>query len=476
MFLRRQVYKIGLLERLMRPLLKCYRGICIAVYRRRVQNMEYKDIGIRALDMQTGLYKYSDSVLDLKISETMLIGKAASLASHLRGIQVVEDFDALKVLASKLGITSTELISVLEILQEVELVRVIGSSRKPEKIEVLITAFEDAYQLLGEKWQNDKPDEFERKVVQLINDLAGKSIKLSKILSDYDLKTDDYNIILNIGKAGGFLDTYKPDGEDIVYSPIYMEENAEQVLEMLNKYNDDDVQKALKLLNSKPGYPVKDLNDIENNVLIGLMSSNIFQTPAITASGGRVNFIFTPYTEVEDKEMLRQARNVVAAVRYGEQFSAYSELRNPSLFLQKLLDRGYIGKTPHSDIEAQYGVLRDNGLGRIEEVGENSGRYRFILADTDYAKTVIKLAKKLMVSNNTFDPSLERGIIKEAWEDRKYLTSYELSEYIPNLSNLKQIRGCLSEKREITDDILTKRKVNEALNKLFISGGEPDVL
>lgn len=316
----------------MRPLLKCYRGICIAVYRRRVQNMEYKDIGIRALDMQTGLYKYSDSILDLKISETMLIGKAASLASHLRGIQVVEDFDALKVLASKLGITSTELISVLEILQEVELVRVIGSSRKPEKIEVLITAFEDAYQLLGEKWQNDKPDEFERKVVQLINDLAGKSIKLSKILSDYDLKTDDYNIILNIGKAGGFLDTYKPDGEDIVYSPIYMEENAEQVLEMLNKYNDDDVQKALKLLNSKPGYPVKDLNDIENNVLIGLMSSNIFQTPAITASGGRVNFIFTPYTEVEDKEMLRQARNVVAAVRYGEQFSAYSELRNPSLF------------------------------------------------------------------------------------------------------------------------------------------------
>lgn len=121
-------------------------------------------------------------------------------------------------------------------------------------------------------------------------------------------------------------------------------------------------------------------------------------------------------------------------------------------------------------------MLRDNGLGRIEEVGENSGRYRFILADTDYAKTVIKLAKKLMVSNNTFDPSLERGIIKEAWEDRKYLTSYELSEYIPNLSNLKQIRGCLSEKREITDDILTKRKVNEALNKLFISGGEPDVL
>ena len=51
--------------------------------------MENKDIGVRALDLQTGLYKYSDGILDLKIGETMLIGKAASLASHLRGIQVI---------------------------------------------------------------------------------------------------------------------------------------------------------------------------------------------------------------------------------------------------------------------------------------------------------------------------------------------------------------------------------------------------
>ena len=182
--------------------------------------MENKDIGVRALDMQTGLYKYSDGILDLKIGETMLIGKAASLASHLRGIQVIEDADALRVLASKLGISSTELITVLEILQEVELIRVIGNVRKPEKIEVLISVFEDAYQLLGEKWNEDKPDEFERKIMDLVNTLAGKSIKLSKILSEYDLKEDDYEIISHIGKAGGFLDVYKTDDEEIVYSPI----------------------------------------------------------------------------------------------------------------------------------------------------------------------------------------------------------------------------------------------------------------
>ena len=172
--------------------------------------------------------------------------------------------------------------------------------------------------------------------------------------------------------------------------------------------------------------------------------------------------------------MLRQARNVVSAVRYGEKFSAYSELRNPSLFLQTLIDRGYIGKTPHSDIEAQYGVLRDNGLGRIEEIGSNSGRYRFYLADTDYAKNVVRLAKRLIISQETFDPSLERGIIKDAWDERQHLSAYQFSEYIPNLSNLKNIKD-LKKKREMPQNSLATKKVNEALNRLFISGGEPDV-
>lgn len=63
--------------------------------------MDNKSIGIRSLDIQTGLYKYDDSILDLKIGETILIGKAASLASHLRGIQVIEDYEALKALASR---------------------------------------------------------------------------------------------------------------------------------------------------------------------------------------------------------------------------------------------------------------------------------------------------------------------------------------------------------------------------------------
>ena len=435
--------------------------------------MDNKSIGIRSLDIQTGLYKYNDSILDLKIRETILIGKAASLASHLRGIQVVEDYEALIVLASKLGISSTELLTVLEILDEIEYIRIIGSKRRPTKIEVLISYFEETYDLLGEKWNDDNPDEFERKMIEIINDLSDYRVSEQSIISKYNLNADDMGIIMHIGKSGGFVDSYTVNGDNYLFSPIYMEENPQNIMDFLDSYDEGRVKDTLELLNSKPGYPVVNLNNVEDDIILGLMSNNILQTPAITASGGKVNFLFTPFTNTTDKEMVRQARNVVSAVRYGEKFSKYSELRDPSIFLQRLIDRGYIGKAPHSDIEAQYGVLRDNGLGRIEEV--NPGRYRFHLADSTFAKDVIRLAKAMIIENSTFDPEMQRGIISEAWEERQYLSKYNFSEYIPNLSNIKNIKKVLKERKPLPKSNVAQRKINEALNKLFTSGGEPDV-
>ena len=141
-------------------------------------------------------------------------------------------------------------------------------------------------------------------------------------------------------------------------------------------------------------------------------------------------------------------------VRYGEKSSKYSQLRNPSIFLQCLLDKGYIGKTPHSDIEAQYGVLRDNGLGRIEEIAYK--RYRFYLADAQYAKNVIKMAKQLIETGQVQDEQIERGIIEEAWNEREKLSGYEFSEYIPSLRNAKVIND-FNKKKEI-------QKVSEITN------------
>ena len=163
------------------------------------------------------------------------------MASHLRGIQVIEDYEALKALASKLGINATELLSVLEILHEIEYIRVIGNKRKPSKIEVLITIFEETYDLLGEKWKDDNPDEFEKKMVEIINDLSNYRVSQQEIISRYDLRSEDIDIITHIGRNGGFLDTYLGDGDSYLFSPIYMEENPQKIMKFLDSYDEKNV-------------------------------------------------------------------------------------------------------------------------------------------------------------------------------------------------------------------------------------------
>ena len=437
--------------------------------------MENIQIGVRTLDIHSGLYNYQDEIIDLKLRNTILVGKAASLASHLRGVQVVEKFDGLIVLASKLGISSTELQPVLEILDEIEYIKIIGPKRNPLKIEVLINKFDTAFDRLGDTWKNCNPAEFEQKTVELVNNLTKSSMYVNEALENYDISDNEIDTMYQIGKQGGFLDEFvnEKTKEKVIFSPIYMEENPKKVMEFLSSHNEDSVNNAMKLLENMPGYPVSDLTRVENEIVLEMLNKNIVQTPAITASGGKVNFMFSPFTESHDKQMLKHARYVVAAVRYGQRFSNYSKLFSPMLFLNQLTDKGFIGKTPHSDIEAQYGVLRDCGLGRIEEV--YSGRYRFYLADTEYAKNVVKLAKKILFSHSDFYPDAARGIIDEAWQLRGSLSSQQFNSYIPNLGNIKNINIALNEKKKINKKKETQKDLNNVLNKLFYREGEPDV-
>lgn len=436
--------------------------------------MLVSDIGVRSHDIQSGLYKYQDALIDLKLRKTILIGKAASLASHLRGIQVIDNYEGLITMASKLGITSIELEKVLEILNDIEYVRTIGSTDQPDRVEVRLNTFQTTYERLGEKWETQNPAEFEVKMVGLINELSRGVRKASSLEHDYDMKTIEYSNLMDLGTQGGLISTFDSasTGEKMIFSPIYMEENPEKVVELIAKYNEVEVNNAIKLLNSMPGYPVFDLNNINNVVLLEMMNSNIFQTPAISASGGTVNFMFSPFTESQDRQMLKHARNVVAAVRYGERFSTYSSLKMPLRFLNSLLENGYIGRTPHSDIEAQYGVLRDSGLGRIEEV--MTGRFRFHLADSDYARNVVRLAKKILFTQTDFDPEMARGIVEEAWDLRSNLSSYQFNDYVPNLRNIKNVSNALREKETLRKSSQSQKFISNMLNTLYM-GGEPDV-
>ena len=67
----------------------------------------------------------------------------------------------------------------------------------------------------------------------------------------------------------------------------------------------------------------------------------------------------------------------------------------------------------------------------------------------------------MITEKSSFNPEIQRGIIEEAWEERKKLSKYNFSEYIPNLSNLKNIRKNLNERLALPQSNTAKNMINE---------------
>jgi hypothetical protein len=86
-------------------------------------------MGLRAQDFHESLKNTSAfGPKDVHYKNTLLIGKAAALAMHLRGLLYAQDYTQLEYAAASLGISSLELPMVLEELEEVDFISVVRGS------------------------------------------------------------------------------------------------------------------------------------------------------------------------------------------------------------------------------------------------------------------------------------------------------------------------------------------------------------
>src|SRR5688572_122352 len=110
-------------------------------------------IALRAQDFHeslraTGVFGPKEVVF----KRTLLVGKAASLAMHLRGLLYVDDVSQLEYVAASLGIPALELPTVLRELEEVSFVSVVKKDDEINRVECRIPEFRSGYEDLGERW------------------------------------------------------------------------------------------------------------------------------------------------------------------------------------------------------------------------------------------------------------------------------------------------------------------------------------
>lgn len=405
-------------------------------------------IGLRSQDIQTSIQDVDLGPLNAETKNIRLIGMAERLAIHVRGADVIDDYRKLEYIASQFGIDSLILPNVLEVLEELEWVRVEKEGSSIKKVEESVPYFSDIYSVAGEYFECKGHSEIEDAMIVVCDSLSLSPLTEEEIRNNIGLSDKAYSMVLDIGKSGKIIDFYASSdtGEKVLYSPLYWVENPdkiETVYKLLRKYGANRVHSALKKIKDYQGFPL-DSNILQNEfdslpedmkIVTEAIRRGVILAPEVNSLKGKKNFAFTPYAgiPIEEKTILEKAMCILSCIRYGEHFGTITRIRSPELLLDTLLSPPHRTKKPHSEVKKQYTLLVVRGIGRIFPARFYNDRYYFELIPTPENKKAVRLAKDLLKVGEAI---YEKGVSLEFQKLLFYPGSYE--EAIRTIPKLKK--------------------------------------
>lgn len=427
-------------------------------------------IGLRAQDIQTSVQDVDLGPLNAETKNVRLLGMAERVAIHIRGVDVIEDYKKLEYIASQFGVDSLILPTVLNVLQELEWVRVKKRGSQIEKVEESVPFFGDIYSKAGEYFDDLDHSEIEEATIAVCDMLALSPCTEYEMRKKLGLDKKGYKMVLDIGKSGKFIDQYvspKSKG-NVLYSPLYWVENPdklEQMYQILKKFGADRVYSVLQNIKNYQGFPLTeailkgsyDTLQEDHEIISEAIRRGIILAPEVNSLSGKKNFAFTPQTgiSIEEKVILEKTMAILACIRYGEHFGLITKIKYPEMILDSLLEPPHrIG--PHTEIRSQYAILVGRGVGRIYPFRAMKSRYFFELIPTEENKKAVMLAKDLL---NIGEVLQEKGLSKEIQSVLFFPGSYE--EAMRTLPKLKKPALISTETQENILDIL-----NDTMDKL----------
>lgn len=362
---------------------------------------------IRAQDIQNGLLSINSGLANFHMKNIKLIGATSQICSLISPFQVVDGYDSLIIAAGEMGIDEYLLEKSLEELEEIEFIRIIKNGSSIKKIEISIPELKNRYEIIGEKLENTKITEIEQVALNILDDLVEIPMKSLDVIEKYNISNQDFSIIKDIGNGAGFLNFYLSpvSSEEIWYAPIYWEENPKLLMELCDRYNTNEVLKAVKSLRSNQGKPIEMVTD---PILLEAISSGCLPAPEVSSTAGEKKFLFTPLQGVKkyEKSILNKARAIVACMRYGEAYGQITKIKYPKLFLESFLQKGYI--RPHTEVPTQYSILTKLSVGVPDRV-HGTSRYSFRLLDTFENRRALELAIQMV----------DLGIVNKSYEEEE---------------------------------------------------------
>lgn len=320
--------------------------------------------GLRCHDVHAGLRNVDPNSATLApLSDTRMVGMAASLASLVRGQDVVSDAEALKtIVAEQLDINPYAFGPVVETLERAGMVDDV--KRRGQKILSFtesVPFHQSLYDRLGESWRDDEPSQLEQEMLAVVDRLATSPVPAEELEHDLGLDRGDVPRLLEVGKASELIKGVTLIDGEVLYSPFFGFENPELLASLLETHGSGRVAEDLAAVRSHQGLP---LDDSAHPALADAISRGLVLAPSVTTPTGREQpFAALPYLPDRSlltvrKAVLEKALAVLACVRCGEHFGGATKTLYPARVLTALLDPNRNHQlSPHSSHKRQYQML-----------------------------------------------------------------------------------------------------------------------
>ncbi|MGH3082256.1 MAG: hypothetical protein ACRDNH_14145 [Gaiellaceae bacterium] len=320
---------------------------------------------------------------------TALAGRSCDLLGRMRQLAPYS-IKALVPLAKDAGIARQELkTTVLPTLEALGILRMERDGATITSVSALVISQDDVMDQIARLWDHLDPEAPERGALVLLQQTATMPSLREEaagrlVLAGLDDEEAEQAIELALAHDLIRVSHVADLSADVLYNDFLWGENIDRVgaaLAALNADLRDGLRALLEELHKHEGRPADEIESASPELVQLAITQGLVDATEIKTTGGRTaTFHFTPLfrgfgvSRDHVSDVLDQVKLVIASFAFSTRYATF-RLRDPEVFLDSLISRGYAGNA--SPIGTDYGAMEKQKVVNVEPVAPGSSRYRF---------------------------------------------------------------------------------------------------
>jgi len=396
-----------------------------------------EEISARCHEIQTGLgFTEVPDYDNLRI-----VGMTVRLALHIRGLPAVK-FETLRMVGTHyLKIPSVSVKPIVEILADLEFVKIQTEGKTIKSILPNVPYYETMYSNIGTFASEVGFNEPEQLALDILCRLSKSPEKVNTLESKIGAEHKLFDRAIKLGREGAYLRIHRARGVDVALSPTYFSENAAIFADTVAGKGSKQLRRLMEAIKNMQGTPLSviekskrlggmDLYDHEINLLKRLAQNGAVKPPCIsTEHAGENFFLFTPTPSgaalsPTKREVYEKAMAIVASVRQGQFLPQRYRIRHPSALVHKLKTDLRLGKST-SEANQQYKQLVHMRVAQL--VPNGHGRSELHIIDAPENREALDIAYNLIDTGTTFGAEIDDDARRALQNPHEYIESHVAS-------------------------------------------------